>query len=98
MAINSHMVVIQVQEGKNMVEDVQLDGGYGVKIMMEELWKRLGFPSPRPTLYTLRMVNQTITKMMGFIKDLKIQIHGIPYIAKSMVMKNNVLDSIYSSS
>jgi hypothetical protein len=53
MAINFHMVVIQVQKGKNMVEDVQLDGRYGVKIMMEELWKQLGLPSPKPTLYTL---------------------------------------------
>jgi len=42
------------------------------------------------------MANQTITKPIGFIKDIKILIHGIPYIATFIVMKNNVLDSNYS--
>jgi hypothetical protein len=42
------------------------------------------------------MEDQTINKLVGFIKDLKIHIHGIPYIAMFAIMKNNVLDSIYS--
>jgi hypothetical protein len=42
------------------------------------------------------MLDQTITKQIGFIKDLKIHIHGIPWIVTSIVMKNNVLDSSYS--
>jgi len=37
--IDLHMVVIQVHVGKNMVEDVLLDGRCCVNIMMEELWK-----------------------------------------------------------
>jgi hypothetical protein len=52
MAIDSQMVMIQVQVGKNMVEDVQLDGRYGVNIMTEELWKRLRLPNPKPKSYT----------------------------------------------
>jgi hypothetical protein len=28
--------------------------------------------------YNLRMENQTITKPLGFIRDLKIFVHGIP--------------------
>ncbi len=96
MVIDSQMVMIQVQVGKNMVEDVQLDGRYGVNIMTEELWKRLRLPNPKPKSYTFWMANHTITKTVGLIKDLKIQIHGIPHIAMSMVMKNNVLDSNYS--
>ncbi len=39
------------------------------------------------------MVDQTITKPIRFIKDLKIHIHGIPYIITFTLMKNNVLDS-----
>ncbi len=39
MMIDLHMVVIQVHVGKNMVEDVLLDGRCCVNIMMEELWK-----------------------------------------------------------
>jgi hypothetical protein len=42
------------------------------------------------------MVNQTINKLVRLIKDFKIQIHGIPYIATFTVMKNNALDSNYS--
>jgi hypothetical protein len=42
------------------------------------------------------MADQTITKPVGFIKDFKILIHGIPYITMFMVMKNSVLDSSYS--
>jgi hypothetical protein len=67
-----------------------------MNIMTKELWKWLGLPSPKPTLNTLRMANQTITKLIGLIKDLKINIHGIPYIATFIVMKNIILDSNYS--
>jgi hypothetical protein len=52
MLIDPHMVVIHVQIGKNIVEDILLDERSNVNIMMEELWKRLGLPDPKPTLYT----------------------------------------------
>jgi hypothetical protein len=34
---------------------------------------------PKPTPYNLRMVDQTITKPLGLIKNLMIFFHGIPY-------------------
>jgi hypothetical protein len=81
VAIDPHMVVIHVQVAKNMVEDILLNGGFDVNIMTKELQNQLGLPSPKPTSYTLQMANQTITKPIGLIKDLKIHIHRIPYIA-----------------
>jgi hypothetical protein len=33
ITINNHMAIIQVQIGKNTIEDVLLDGGYGVNII-----------------------------------------------------------------
>jgi hypothetical protein len=42
------------------------------------------------------MEDQTNTKMVGLNKNLKIQIHGIPYIAMFVVMKKSVLNSNYS--
>jgi hypothetical protein len=39
------------------------------------------------------MESQTITKLIGFIKNLKIHFHGILYITMFTIMKNNVLDS-----
>jgi hypothetical protein len=37
VAIDHQMVVIQVQVGKNFIEEVLLDGGFGVNIIMEKL-------------------------------------------------------------
>ncbi len=37
VAINNHMAVIQVQIGKNTIEDALLDGGIGINIIIEQL-------------------------------------------------------------
>jgi hypothetical protein len=42
------------------------------------------------------MANQNMTKPLGIIRNLKIQIHGIPYVATFIVLQNNVVDSSYS--
>jgi hypothetical protein len=46
--------------------------------------------------YNLPMVNQTIANPLGLIRDLKIFVHGIPYIVTFIVINNNVLDYNYS--
>ncbi len=51
---------------------------------------------PDPTLYNLLMANQTIAKPLGLIRDLKIFVHGIPYIVTFTIMNNNVLNFNYS--
>jgi len=51
---------------------VLLDGSYGDNIIIEHLRLRLGLPKPKHAPYNLRMANQTTTKLMGLIKDLKI--------------------------
>jgi hypothetical protein len=56
----------------------------------------LGLPKPKPTPYNLRMTNQTTTKLVGLIRDLKIYVHGIPYIITLFVLQNSVVDSSYS--
>jgi hypothetical protein len=87
MVIDPHMVVIHVQVGKKLVEDVILDGGSDMNIMTKELWKWLKLPNPKPISYTLWMADQTITKLVDLIKDLKIHILGIPYITTFTIMK-----------
>jgi hypothetical protein len=59
---------------------VLLDGGSKLNIITNQLELRLGLLKPKPTPYNLRMVDQTTTKLVGLIKDLKIYVHGIPYI------------------
>jgi hypothetical protein len=63
--------MIQVQVGKNFIEDVLLDGGFRVNIIMKKLKVQLGLSKPKPTPYNLRMVDQTIAKPLGLIKGFK---------------------------
>jgi hypothetical protein len=50
------MVVIQVHIGKNTIEDVLLDGGFGINIITKQLKLRLGLLKPKPTPYNLRII------------------------------------------
>jgi len=94
--VNNQMAIIQVQVGKNIVEDVLLDGGASVNIVTKYLKTKLGLPKPRPFPYHFKMVDQNMTKLLIIIKNLNIHIHGIPYIATFTMLKNNVVDSSYS--
>jgi hypothetical protein len=60
------------------------------------LKKYLGLPSPKPAIYMLWMANQSSMKLVKIIRNLKIHIHGILYIATFIIMWNNVLDGSYS--
>ncbi len=73
-----------------------LDGGFGVNIIIEQLRLRLGLPKPKLAPYNLRMVDQTTTKLVGLIRDLKIYVHNILYITTFPIFQNNVVDSSYS--
>jgi hypothetical protein len=42
VVIDHQMVVIQVQVGKNFIDDVLIDGGFGVNIIKENLKIQLG--------------------------------------------------------
>ena len=79
-AITKHMPVISICIGKNIVDDVLLDGGLGVKVITEEECHRLGLPKPSPAPYNLKMANGTIAKPTSLLRDVTIHIHGIPYI------------------
>jgi hypothetical protein len=51
------MAIIQVQAGKNIFEDVLLDGGTNVNIITKKIKTKLGLPKPRSTPYHLIMVD-----------------------------------------
>jgi hypothetical protein len=57
---------------------------------------KLGLPKPKPAPYNLRMANQTTTKPADLIRDLKIYVHGIPYITTFIVFHNSVVEFSYS--
>jgi hypothetical protein len=61
-----------------MTNDVFLDGGLDVNIITKELRIRLGLPKPKFAPYNLWMADQTTTKPIGLIKDLRMYVHSIP--------------------
>jgi hypothetical protein len=63
VTINPHMAIIQIWIGKNFIEDVILDGGYTVNIILVELRKPLGLSNPKLAPYNPRMAYQTMAKM-----------------------------------
>jgi hypothetical protein len=75
---------------------VLLNGGSKINIIIEQLRLRLGLPKPKLAPYNLRMTDQTTTKLVGLIRDMKIYIHGIPYITAFTVLQNSVVDFSYS--
>jgi hypothetical protein len=75
---------------------VLLDGGSVVSIITKQLRLRLGLSKLKPAPYNLRMADQSTTKPMGLIKDMKICVHGIPYITTFTILHNNVIDYSYS--
>jgi hypothetical protein len=68
------MAIIQVHIGKNLIKDVLSDGGFGVNIITDDLWKKLGLPTLKHAFYTLQMANTLLTKLAGLYKYLKIHI------------------------
>ena len=90
------MPVISICIGKNIVDDVLLDGGSGVNVITEEERCRLGLPKPSPAPFNLKMANGTIAKPTGLLRDVKIHIHGIPYIVTLTVIDCQTIKSDYS--
>jgi hypothetical protein len=74
-----------------------LNGGANVNVIIKNVIKKLGLPKPRGAQYHLRMANQNIINPLRIIKNLKIHIHGIPYVTTFIVLQNNVVGSNYST-
>ena len=57
IAVDRQMPVIQLQIGRNLVDNVLLDGGSGVNIMSEDIKRRLVYQNPiqHPTTYEWRI-------------------------------------------
>ncbi len=71
--VDNQMAIIQIQVGRNIVEDVLLDGGASVNIIIKNFKIKLGLPKPRLAPYHLRKTNQNMTIPLGIIRNLKIQ-------------------------
>jgi hypothetical protein len=84
-------VIIQVQEGKNIMENILFNEGSSVNIVTKEL-KFILLP---PKIQTPGMGNHNM-KLVRLIKDLKIYIHSIFYTITFIIMQHSLLDASYS--
>ncbi len=57
MAIDHQMAMIQVQIGKKFIDDVLIDGGFGINIMIKNTKIQLGLSKPNLAPYNLLMVD-----------------------------------------
>jgi hypothetical protein len=93
--INKHMPVISVSICKNMVDDILIEGGSGVNVITKDERWRLGLLKPSTTLFKLKMANNTIARPKKLIRDVKIHIHGIPYMVTLIVIDCSTIKSDY---
>ncbi len=77
IAIDHQMAIIHVQGRKNFIEDVLLDGGFGININMEKLRVQLILSKPKLAPYNLHMVDQTITNHVSVMKIYMILHHDV---------------------
>ena len=80
VAIDRHMPIISAKIGNHELHDVLLDGGSRVNVITETERRRLGLPNPTPAPFKLRMADSSLVQPTGLLRDVKIYIHGIPYI------------------
>jgi hypothetical protein len=79
-----------------MVEDVFLDGRLGLNVITYTSKQKLGFPPPQLAPFNLLMVDFSFIKPLGIVPNIRIKIHGIPYIITFIVMNNMAMDPTYS--
>jgi hypothetical protein len=52
---------------------------------------KLGLPKPKVAPCILRMIDQTMTKQVGLICNMKILVHRISHVTTFSIMQNNVV-------
>ncbi len=55
--VDNQMAIIQILVRNKIVEDVLIDGGVSINIIIENLITKLGLPKQRQVPYHLRMAN-----------------------------------------
>jgi hypothetical protein len=68
------MPIVQICIGKCEIMDILLDNGYGINIIYEHLWRKLGLKKPQLMLFMVRMANQRKVQLIGLIRNLKIDL------------------------
>jgi hypothetical protein len=96
VAIDHHMPIISTKIGNHQLHDVLLDGGSRVNVITETERRKLGLLTPTPAPFKLRMADSSLVQPLGLLRDIKIFIHGIPYIIILSVISCKDVNSAYT--
>jgi hypothetical protein len=88
--------ILPVTIGNGTLQNVLLDGAFGINMIKEEEQLWLGLPTLQTAPYRLRMADQPVVELLGLIKNIKIHIHGIPYFISLTVIRNTEVNDAYS--
>jgi hypothetical protein len=94
--VDHQMAIIVVHVGKNMVDNILLDGRLGINAIIDGLRWKLRLSPPQLIPFNLQMVDFSFNKPLGIIPNIKIKIYGIQYMVTFMVMNNKVVGPTYS--
>jgi len=95
VTIDGDLPILSVRIGNEVLNNVLLDGGSGVNVITEEERLRLGLPKPKPAPYRLRMADQGLVDPVGLIPEVRIEVHGIPYVIALTVINNKEVNNEY---
>jgi hypothetical protein len=87
------MAIIQVQVEKNIIEDVRWRSK--CKHHNKKPHNKIKFTQTKTNPIPLQN-GKLKYDHLGIIRNLKFEIHGIPYVTTFIVLQNNVVDSNYS--
>lgn len=71
LVIDRHMWVISILVSKNINNDILIDGGSEVNVIIVDEYKRLALFKLSQALFNLKMENGMISKLKGLISNVK---------------------------
>jgi hypothetical protein len=76
--------------------DDLLDGGFGVNIIFEHLWKKLGLKKPSSMPFMVRMAYQRKVQPVKLIQNLKIDLMGCIFKILVIMLETEDIPMVYS--
>ena len=86
---------IGLQFAKEHIPGVLLDGGSGVNILPEFMYRRWNLPKVEPVPFQLKMADQRRVQPLGILRSREITIMGLSFFVNFVVLKMEERDSPY---
>ena len=75
--VDFRVPTIQVEFEGKIINEVLVDGGSGVNILLEAMYKKMGSPRLEPAPFQVKMADQRIVQPLGVLKRQKMVVGWI---------------------